>query len=95
VPASAKALTGADGTVGGLGTKDTINSGPQLSGIQITQKKAKLEEEDKMEEVTEEIVKLEEEDETEDQKAMRAILAGTNGQVQDGPIIDIIPQRPI
>ena len=83
MPASAKALTGADGTVGGLGTKDTINSGPQLSGIQITQK-AKLEED-----------KMEEEDKTEDQKAMRAILAGTNGQVQDGPIIDIIPQRPI
>lgn len=99
VPASAKAQTGTDGSVGGLGTKDTINSGPQLSGIQIKEKRLKVEtDEDKMQVTDEEIVKEEvkEEEETEDQKAMRAILAGTNGQVHDGPIVDvIIPQGPI
>lgn len=43
VPPSAAAQTGADGSVGGLGTRDAINSGPQLSGIQM-RKKIKLEE---------------------------------------------------
>jgi hypothetical protein len=96
VPASAKAVTGADGSVGGLGTKDTINSGPQLSGIQIKEKRPKAElEEDDME-VTEHVIKAEEkEKETEDQKAMRAILAGANGVVQNGPIVDVIPLGPI
>jgi len=93
VPASAKAVTGADGSVGGLGTKDTINSGPQLSGIQIKEKRIKVDVEEYSMEVTDEVVK--EEEETEDQKAMRAILAGADGVVQDGPVVDIIPQRPI
>jgi hypothetical protein len=81
--------------VGGLGTKDSINSGPQLSGIQIKQKRTKLEvEEDNMEDVVK-VESADEEEETEDQKAMRAILAGTDGIVQDGPIVDMIPQRPV
>ncbi|KAG1850200.1 DExH-box splicing factor binding site-domain-containing protein [Suillus subalutaceus] len=42
IPDSAKASTGADGSVGGLGTRDTINSGPQLSGIQFGDKKVKI-----------------------------------------------------
>lgn len=97
VPASAKAQTGADGSVGGLGTKDTINSGPQFSGIQIKEKRLKVEtDEHKMQVTDEQLVKEEEEEETEDQQAMRAVLAGTNGQVHDGPIVDvIIPQGPI
>ncbi|KAG1740291.1 DExH-box splicing factor binding site-domain-containing protein [Suillus lakei] len=40
IPDSAKAATGADGSVGGLGTRDTINSGPQLSehvGVEIVE----------------------------------------------------------
>ncbi|KAG8221266.1 hypothetical protein J3R82DRAFT_1430 [Butyriboletus roseoflavus] len=35
---SALAKTGTDGSVGGLGTRDTINSGPQLSGLQINKR---------------------------------------------------------
>ena len=94
VPASAKAQTGADGSVGGLGTTDTINSGPQLSGIQIKEKRVKVEEAT----TTEETIKVEEEaetEETDDQKAIRALLSGTDGVVQDGPIVDVIPQRPV
>ena len=49
MPASAKAVMGADGSVEGLGTKDTINSGLQLSEIQIMEKRPKVElEEDDM-----------------------------------------------
>lgn len=36
-------------------------------------------------------IKMEEYEETEDQKALRAILAGVNGVEHDGPMIDIIP----
>ncbi|KAI6044715.1 DExH-box splicing factor binding site-domain-containing protein [Pisolithus marmoratus] len=38
VPDSARATTGADGSVGGLGTRDTINSGPQLVGLQVNKR---------------------------------------------------------
>ena len=87
VPPSAAAVTGKDGSVGGLGTKDTINSGPVLSGLQVKQKVA---EEPKIVEDTGD-VKMEIEEETEDQRALRAILAEANGEMHDGPIIDIIP----
>lgn len=92
VPASGAAQTGADGSVGGLGTRDSINSGPVLIGLQV---KAKVEDKDtvmseiKEEETTE--VKMEEEQETEDQRALRAILAGVNGNNNGEPSIDIIP----
>ncbi|KAF7428519.1 hypothetical protein PC9H_007743 [Pleurotus ostreatus] len=91
VPASGAAQTGADGSVGGLGTRDSINSGPVLIGLQV---KAKVEDKDtvmseiKEEETTE--VKMEEQ-ETEDQRALRAILAGVNGNNNGEPSIDIIP----
>ena len=89
VPPSAAAVSGKDGSVGGLGTKDTINSGPVLSGLQVKQKAIIS--------VTEEVnivedaqdVKMEIE-ETEDQKALRAILAEANGETNDGVVIDII-----
>ena len=89
-PSSAAAVTGKDGSVGGLGTKDTINSGPVLSGLQVKQKPIIS--------VVEEVniakdgqdMKMEIE-ETEDQKALRAILAETNGELHDGLVIDIIP----
>ncbi|KAG1781312.1 hypothetical protein EV702DRAFT_1075407 [Suillus placidus] len=42
IPDSAKASTGADGSIGGLGTHDTINSGPQLSGIQFGNMEVKV-----------------------------------------------------
>ncbi len=88
VPASGQARIGADGSVGGLGTKDSINSGPVLSGLQMRKKVVKVEQdvgqemEAQMEDVTME--------ETEDQKALRAILAGDTEGI-DGPQVDIIP----
>jgi hypothetical protein len=92
VPPSAAAVTGADGSVGGLGTKDTINSGPILSGLQIKNRVASVaQHEDIVEETTEVAMQVVEE-ETEDQKALRAILAEATGETQhEGPILDIIP----
>ena len=79
VPHSALAATGADGDVGGLGTRDTINSGPQLSGLQFN-KKVKVEVkkggDGTMEEVSVEQSTTEVVEENEDQRALRAILAG-------------------
>ena len=91
VPPSAAAMTGKDGSVGGLGTKDTINSGPVLSGLQVKQKAivSVVEEVNIVEDAQD--VKMEVEEETEDQKALRAILAEANGETHDGFVIDIIP----
>ncbi|KAJ7702948.1 DExH-box splicing factor binding site-domain-containing protein [Mycena olivaceomarginata] len=91
VPESARAVTGKDGSVGGLGTRDTINSGPVLSGLQV---KAKVKKEEEDAEVVEsqevEMVDVKEEEETEDQRALRAILAAANGELPES-VIDIIP----
>ncbi|KAF7315242.1 G-patch domain-containing protein [Mycena indigotica] len=96
VPESAKATTGQDGSVGGLGTRDTINSGPARSGIYVKTKTQETEgattveqeEEVDMVDVKEEVV----EEETEDQKALRAILSEANGVGPNAtPIADIIP----
>ncbi|KAI9568185.1 DExH-box splicing factor binding site-domain-containing protein [Boletus coccyginus] len=94
VPGSALAATGADGSVGGLGTKDSINSGPQLSGLQI-HKRVKTEAEEDgtamVEEVSAEstagVV-----EETEDQRALRAILAGED---ESAAVVEIIPVPPL
>ena len=84
--------TGADGSVGGLGTRDTINSGPQNSGLIIKEKRIKVEEEP-MEGVIEEVVtEVAQVEETEDEKARRAILANLNSDSDTHvPKIDIIP----
>ncbi|PBK74425.1 hypothetical protein ARMSODRAFT_930062 [Armillaria solidipes] len=88
VPASGQARTGADGSVGGMGTRDSINSGPVLSGLQMRKKMIKVEQDVGQEmEVQMEDVTMEE---TEDQKALRAILAGDTEGI-DGPQVDIIP----
>ncbi|KAF8443919.1 DExH-box splicing factor binding site-domain-containing protein [Boletus edulis BED1] len=93
IPDSALAATGADGSVGGLGTRDTINSGPHLSGLQI-KKRVKLKVEGdgiatmedesavSVDRSTAEVVK-----ETEDQRALRAILAGDD---EAAPVVDRI-----
>ncbi|KAG1740238.1 DExH-box splicing factor binding site-domain-containing protein [Suillus paluster] len=97
IPESAKASTGADGSVGGLGTRDTINSGPELSGIQLANKKVRVgtsttstDEETTMT-VDAEDVQIEIVEETEDQKALRALLAG---DMDSAPQIDTIPVPP-
>jgi len=73
------AVTGADGTVGGLGTKDTINSGPQAIGLQVKEKRLASEVgEVDMQEVDVEIQPQVEE--SEDQLALRALLASAAGE---------------
>ncbi|KAG6837794.1 hypothetical protein H0H93_016162 [Arthromyces matolae] len=95
VPASAKAMTGEDGSVGGLGTRDTINSGPVLVGLQQLKKASTpVKQEDETATILPEAdIKMEPgaEDDDEDKAALRAILAGVDGPQQDGPIIDVIP----
>ena len=80
VPESGRAaVTGADGTVGGLGTRGTINSGPQAVGLQVKQKRFASEVgEVEMQEVEEEIKPQVEE--SEDQLALRALLASAAGE---------------
>ncbi|KAJ3867967.1 DExH-box splicing factor binding site-domain-containing protein [Lentinula novae-zelandiae] len=95
VPESARAQTvGSDGSVGGLGTRDSINSGPVVSGLQYTKKEmdsVKREQDVVMVELAgEDIPKAEEEEDSEDKAALRALLAGADGE-DSGPRIDIIP----
>ncbi|KAI0716675.1 DExH-box splicing factor binding site-domain-containing protein [Earliella scabrosa] len=97
VPPSAAAATGADGSVGGLGTRDTINSGPQVSGLQVRKRvKVEPDEDTSMPDADAPPPPTVEPkvEETEDQKALRAILAsaasGDDAGI-DGPQIDIIP----
>ncbi|KAJ7714346.1 DExH-box splicing factor binding site-domain-containing protein [Mycena maculata] len=95
VPESARASTGKDGSVGGLGVKDSINSGPLLSGLQVRERAKKEEPDaDPIEEHEVEMADAkaeEEEEETEDQRALRAILAGVDGLENTESLIDIIP----
>lgn len=101
VPDSGKAAigVGADGSVGGLGTRDTINSGPQLSGIVNARPKRSTP-------TGEDLVLTDAnghvagadsepharpiEELTEDQKALQAILSGDQEDIQ----IDLIPELP-
>ncbi|KAL1723792.1 DExH-box splicing factor binding site-domain-containing protein [Schizophyllum commune] len=94
VPASAAATTGADGSVGGLGTRDTINTGPVLAGLQVKHREVKIEGDDVTIKEEEETSAMAVDEETDDQKALRAILASADGRTQeDGPVIDVI--RPV
>jgi hypothetical protein len=97
-PSGAAAPTGADGSVGGLGTRDVINNNHLEAGLHVT-KKVKLETD--MEIVIENghpadadiAPKTEDiEPETEDQKAIRAILAAADGTTATGdePVIEVI-----
>lgn len=92
VPPAGQAGTGADGSVGGLGTRDTINSGPQVKGLQL-RKRPRLDTEDMAVEPEPSDVTTEERpEESEDQRAIRALLAGTDGDDgHEGPIVDTIP----
>jgi len=80
VPESGRAaVTGADGTVGGLGTRDTINSGPKAVGLQVKQKSLASEVgEVDMQEV--EVETKPRAEESEDQLALRALLASAAGE---------------
>ncbi|KAA1478332.1 hypothetical protein DENSPDRAFT_748944, partial [Dentipellis sp. KUC8613] len=91
VPPGGAAGVGADGSVGGLGTRDTINSGPEIKGLQVRAKRVKVEVEADATgvEVKEEAAEVVKEELTEDERAMRALLAG--GTEDGGPVIDVIP----
>ncbi|KAI0246717.1 DExH-box splicing factor binding site-domain-containing protein [Lactifluus subvellereus] len=85
-----KNRTGADGSVGGLGTRDTINSGPQIEGLQM-RKRARVDSAVEPDPPTavEDPSDLED---TEDQRAIHAILASANGDDDhERPTVDIIP----
>jgi G-patch domain len=93
VPPSGEAGTGADGSVGGLGTREMINSGPQLEGLQnrkrtridITGQDAPVESEPP-------VITVDQPRETEDQRAIRALLADAEGgEGPEGPTVDLIP----
>ncbi|KAF9646435.1 hypothetical protein BDM02DRAFT_3061201, partial [Thelephora ganbajun] len=93
VPESGRAaVTGTDGTVGGLGTRDTINSGPQAIGLQVRRKKLASEVGEVNMWETEVEIKPQVE-ESEDQLALRALLASAAGEGNEdfGGHIAIIP----
>jgi hypothetical protein len=80
--------------VGGLGTRDVINSGPELAGLSVP-KRIKLDP-NAMEveaSTTPPPVEEKEEELTEDQKAIKAIIASAtrSDDADDGPTIDAIP----
>jgi hypothetical protein len=92
VPPGGEAGTGVGGSVGGLGTRDTINSGLQLEGLQ-RRKRARV---DAIEGAAIEpeppIAREDRPEETEDQRAIRALLADADGgDGPEGPTVDIIP----
>ncbi|GJJ09332.1 hypothetical protein Clacol_003554 [Clathrus columnatus] len=80
---------GEDGSQGGLGTHDTINSGPQASGLIIHHK----------EQVQSTVVETSEVVSTpspaveldEDERARQALLASVDNEATEGTVIDIIP----
>ncbi|KAI0293484.1 DExH-box splicing factor binding site-domain-containing protein [Multifurca ochricompacta] len=94
VPPSGQVGTGADGSVGGLGTRDLINSGPQVEGLQL-RKRARIDTlEDTPIETPEPPATTEgQPKESEDQRAIRALLASAEGNddSHEEPVIDIIP----
>jgi hypothetical protein len=93
VPPGGEVRTGADGSVGGLGTRDTINSAPQLEGLQ-RRKRARID--DMTQDVPIEheppVITVAQPQESEDQRAIRALLADAEGDDgPEGPTVDVIP----
>lgn len=86
VPASAQAQA----TKNGSATRDSVNTGPVLAGLQI--KKETIVKIDAGEEVSkeEQDIKMEVE-ETEDERALRAVLASAEGTETESSAIRIIP----
>ncbi|KZS91781.1 hypothetical protein SISNIDRAFT_413567 [Sistotremastrum niveocremeum HHB9708] len=104
IPGAGAVKTGADGSVGGLGTKDSINSGPQMAGLHFSKKNlgvdavkqegdgdgdVTMKTEDSQEQGREEVKK--EEPLSEDQLAIRALLASATKEGDDEPSIGAIP----
>jgi hypothetical protein len=93
VPEGARAKTGADGSVGGLGTRDAINSGPEVVGLIKAEKRMKMDVDDDQSSNDGATDDVPVKEETEDEKAMRALLARANGEDagEGGISIDVIP----
>lgn len=92
VPPGGEVGTGVDGSVGGLGTRDTINSGPQMEGLQM-RKRARVDTiEDAPTEPEPPVTRADRPEETEDQRAIRALLADAEeGDGPEGSMVDVIP----
>jgi hypothetical protein len=104
VPDEGKMTVGADGSQGGLGTRDMINSGPQQSGL-IVFKKRKIEDDDDstLEGLKNEIIEESEQSPapgpelTEEQRAVNALIAAAkkgDGDANEEMVIDAIPVAP-
>ncbi|KAF8629260.1 hypothetical protein AX17_005839 [Amanita inopinata Kibby_2008] len=91
VPASSQEVTGKDGSVGGLGTRDSINAGPVLAGLQIKKETAMEVEVEAQTTGEARDSNTEEKEESEDQRALRAVLASADGIETEGSAINIIP----
>ncbi|KAI0289817.1 DExH-box splicing factor binding site-domain-containing protein [Russula brevipes] len=92
IPPSGQAGTGADGSVGGLGTKDTINSGPQVEGLQMRKRPRVDTIQDAPNDYEPSVAPEDQPEENEDQRAIRALLASAEGDNgPEGPVVDIIP----
>ena len=88
VPDSA---TGVDRSVGGLGMRDTINSGSQLSSLQLN-KRVKVEVKKESDETIEVFVKQFTTEVAEENEDQCTILAGEDNSV---PVVKIIPLPPL
>ncbi|KAG8866513.1 hypothetical protein FRC20_008286 [Serendipita sp. 405] len=93
IPDTGRAMVGADGSQGGLGTKDVINSGPQQSGL-VVFKKRKIEEPEetpnKMETDIDDNLEQEDVPLTDEQRAVNALLHAAK-QANDGTLADDVP----
>ncbi|KAI5121651.1 hypothetical protein M0805_002727 [Coniferiporia weirii] len=95
VPAGGAAKTGADGSVGGLGTKDSINSGPVVAGLIKMEKRMRMDEDESGNDtqISTSFEATEVHQETEDDVAMRALISKENGETDadSGLTIGAIP----
>lgn len=98
IPGAGNVGTGADGSVGGLGTRDSINSGPQHVGLQLSNKRVKLEHDASTMNVdssppTPSNELKQEETEDENQRAIRALIAGDEDSGMELPAIPVVLSR--
>jgi len=95
VPNGGAQTTGADGSVGGLGTRDQINSGPQTAGLTFRKRaKLALEGEDNIDSQSKPDSGVDSEaaeEPTEDQKALKALLSSADGEGNGEDEIAAIP----
>lgn len=89
VPDGFGVSVGEDGTQGGLGTRDTINSGPQASGL-VHRRQEEVEttvvESLEISSASTPAVELDE-----DERARQALLASVSGEATQETTVDVIP----